>query len=142
MRSEGFKNIVGGDVNVVPQEDDPSVLRARIQDLEAALNQNNYNIQAAFKLSPALSNILGLLLALPAVTSDMIHQRLGLAADAKVAIHRLRLHLKEFTIEVKSRRNIGYWLDADTKARIKQAISDTADALTPSPDISSVEAAA
>ena len=142
MRSEGFKNIVGGDVNVVPQEDDPSVLRARIQDLEAALNQNNYNIQAAFKLSPALSNILGLLLALPAVTSDMIHPRLGLAADAKVAIHRLRLHLKEFTIEVKSRRNIGYWLDADTKARIKQAISDTADALTPSPDISSVEAAA
>lgn len=93
-----------------------------IRDLQAALNQSNDGLACAFRLAPASRNILGLLLAVPLVTGEMVQQRLGLASDAKVAMHRLKKALAPFNIEVKSQRHIGYWLDAETKERIRLTV--------------------
>lgn len=94
-------------------------LRARIRDLELTLGQGNDTLAATFRLTPVLNNLLGLLLTLPVVTPEMIRQRLEIAPDAKVAIHRLRRHLDPWKIAVGSKRNVGYWLDADAKTAIK-----------------------
>lgn len=100
--------------------DEADALRARIRDLEAVLNQNNKTLAVTFKLTPSLNNLFGLLLSLPNVTPEMIQQRLEIATDAKVAIHRLRKHLTEFSIEIKGRRNLGYWLEQVDKDKIRR----------------------
>lgn len=100
-------------------------LRLKVRDLELALGQSNDNLAVTFRLTPVLNNLLGLLLALPIVTPEMIRQRLEIAPDAKVAIHRLRKHLEPWAIEIGSRRNVGYWLEEDAKARIKSLIKGT-----------------
>src|SRR5690349_13239035 len=103
------------------QEDDEKVqLRARIRDLEIALGQSDQNLAVTFRLTPVLNNLFGLLLALPNVTAEMVRQRLEIATDAKVAMHRLREHLKPWGIEIKSRRNLGYWLEDEEKVRVRQ----------------------
>lgn len=104
-------------------EDVEAGLRARIRDLETALGQNDQTLAVRFRLTPALANLFGLLLALPNVTSEMIRQRLEIATDAKVAVHRLRTHLKEWNIKVTSKRNLGYWFDDDTKALIRAMVT-------------------
>jgi hypothetical protein len=94
-------------------------LKARIADLEAALEQCNPNLAVVFRLPTALNKLLGLLLSLPNVTSEMVLDRLGIATDAKVAMHRLRKHMAPFGIVIESRRNLGYWIDQDAKAKIR-----------------------
>ena len=110
-----------------------AALRARIRDLEAALNQNNLDIAVAFQLTPALANILGLLLSLPLVTADTIQHRLGIVTDSKVAIHRLRkmlarwhskLNLQPDEVLVQGRRHVGYWIEPEHKERLKAAIAE------------------
>jgi hypothetical protein len=113
----------------VNADDETATLRARVRDLEAVLGQNHEGITATFRLPPVLSNLFGLLLSLPNVTSEMIRQRLEIATDAKVAIHRLRTHLKDFDIEIQSRRNVGYWFDDATKVRIRALIAPATTAL-------------
>jgi hypothetical protein len=98
-------------------------LRLKVRDLELALGQNNDNLAVTFRLTPVLNNLCGLLLALPVVTPEMIRQRLEIAPDAKVAIHRLRKHLEPWKIEIESRRNVGYWLEEVTKARIRALLA-------------------
>ena len=106
-------------------------LRARIRDLEAALKQNDKSLAITFKLPPVLSNLLGLLLSVPIVTPEMVRQRLEITTDAKVAMHRLRNHLKPWDIKIHSRRNIGYWIEADDKHRIKAMLTPEVSAETP-----------
>lgn len=102
-------------------------LRARIRDLELTLGQANDNLAVTFRLTPVLNNLLGLLLSLPVVTPEMIRQRLEIAPDAKVAIHRLRQHLVPWLGEdaIESKRNVGYWLSKETKAKIRALMADT-----------------
>lgn len=99
--------------------------KARIRDLEFALGQNDHSIALAYNLTPKLSDLFGLLIALPVVTSEMIRQRLEIATDAKVAIHRLRHNLPA-DVKVHGRRGFGYWLDEATKAEIKNRLSPAA----------------
>lgn len=110
-------------------DDELAALRARVRDLEAVLGQSQEGITATFRLTPVLSNLFGLLLSLPNVTSEMIRQRLEIATDAKVAIHRLRTHLKPWGIKVHSRRNVGYWFDDEAKKKIRALIAPNEDAL-------------
>jgi hypothetical protein len=98
-------------------------LRAKIRDMEKALGIKDQDVLLTFKLNPSLNSIFGLLLHQKLVTAEMIEQRLRLATEAKVAVHRLRQALKPWSIEVESRRNIGYWLSPETKARIRELIS-------------------
>lgn len=103
-------------------------LKARIRDLELALGQGNTNLAVTFRLTPVLNNLMGLLLALPVVTPEMIRQRLDIAPDAKVAIHRLRSHMEPFLGEdfIKSKRNVGYWVEAVDKVKVKALLAGTA----------------
>lgn len=107
-------------------------LRARVRDLEAALGLNDQHLAVTFRLTPVLSNIMGLMLALPNVTPEMIRQRLEIATDAKVAIHRLRKHLKaysateklEVAIDIQGKRNLGYWFEPAVKSVIRGLLSN------------------
>lgn len=100
-------------------------LRARVADLETALEQSNSNLAVTFRLPPALNKLLGLLLSLPNVTSEMVHQRLEIATDAKVAVHRLRKYMTPHGIDIHSRRNLGYWLEPASKAKIRDMLKPT-----------------
>ena len=100
-------------------------LRLKVRDLELALGQSNDNLAVTFRLTPVLNNLMGLLLTLPTVTPEMIRQRLEIAADAKVAIHRLRKHIEPWGIKIRSRRNLGYWLEDEDKAKIKTLLANT-----------------
>jgi hypothetical protein len=109
------------------EKEEAEALRLRIRDLEAALGQKDEGLANTFKLAPKMTDLLGLLLSLPIVTSDQIDRRLGIASDAKVAIHRLRKELAPWSIAIFSKRLRGYWLDDETKAKIKQLISPAQD---------------
>jgi hypothetical protein len=104
-------------------DDEVTQLRTRIRDLELALGQRDDSLSATFRLTPVLNNLMGLLLAVPAVTPEMIRQRLEIAPDAKVAMHRLRRHMKEWEIKIHSRRNVGYWLEDQDKVRVRALIA-------------------
>lgn len=99
--------------------DDPDELKARIRDLEAALGLTDTSL-VKLQLSPALSQVLGLLMALPHVTSEMIEGRLGIATSARVIMHRLRDRLKPHNVVIHSRHFAGYWLDEQGKATIRR----------------------
>lgn len=111
-------------------KDNEEYLRQRIKDLELSLGQGDESLAHTFKLTPVLNNLMGLLLSLPNATPEMIRQRLEIAHDAKVAVHRLRRHLKAFCdergieeIAIKSRRNLGYWFEDETKALIRGLVA-------------------
>lgn len=106
---------------------DTDQLKARIRDLELALGQGNATLAVTFRLTPVLNNLAGLLLALPVVTPEMIMQRLDIAPDAKVAVHRLRSHMAPWFGEgfIQSKRNVGYWIDAENKAKVKAMLAAT-----------------
>lgn len=117
-------------VPVVTDDDEKVQMRNRIRDLELALGQRDDGLAATFRLTPVLNNLMGLLLSVPTVTPEMIRQRLEIAPDAKVAMHRLRKQLKEFCdehelppLEIHQRRNVGYWLDDIDKQRIRGLVA-------------------
>jgi hypothetical protein len=118
LNNLGLKHIIMNNVEELER------LQQRVKDLQIALGQSNENLAVTFKLTPVLNNLMGLLLALPNVTPEMIRQRLEIAPDAKVAIHRLRKHLEPYSIEIKSRRNLGYWLEDETKLRIRRMLAE------------------
>lgn len=105
-------------MGVVSEEEYQRVC-ARVADLETALEQSNANLAVTFRLPPALNKLLGLLISLPNVTSEMVHQRLEIATDAKVAVHRLRRYMSPHGIQINSRRNLGYWIENADKAKIR-----------------------
>jgi hypothetical protein len=111
--------------------DENAALRARIRDLETALNQKNLDIAVTFQLTPALANLLGVLLSLPLVTADTVQHRLEIVTDPKVAIHRLRkmlarwhgkLGLAADGVLIQGRRHVGYWIEPEHKALLNAAI--------------------
>lgn len=109
--------------------DELSALRARVAELEAALQLKNADLRSRYQLTPAMNAILGLMLELPMVNDELIQTRLGIAADAKVAMFRLRKQLEPHGIKVQCRRGSGWYIDDITKDRIKREItSEVADA--------------
>jgi len=100
-------------------------LRARIRELEDVLSHSNRAITATFRLPPALSQLMGLLLSLPHVNRKIITEQLGVASVAKVAIWRLREELKPFNIEIHSKRSLGWWIEEDDKRRAQELIEAT-----------------
>ena len=107
----------------VSAEDEIATLQGRIKDLEAALGQKDHRLVLAFDLPPKLSDLLGLLLNSPVVSSLTIRQRLEIASDAKVAIYRLRKTMAKFDVAIHWRRGYGYWLDEATKQRITEKVT-------------------
>jgi hypothetical protein len=108
-------------------------LETRVRDLEAVLNQSNAELKAAFLLPPKLCDLLGLLLAVPVVTSEMVQNRLNITTDSKIMVWRLRQHMEPFGVSIRSKRSVGYWLDADTKMKIVNSMGSVQAPVTPPP---------
>ena len=96
--------------------------------------QVNEAMRITFQLTPQETDIMGLLVLLPLVSPDTISERLGIATEVRVAVYRLRITLKHHNIEILSRRKFGYWLTDETKARIKELIAPTMDAMEATPE--------
>ncbi len=77
-----------------------------------------------FKLTPALLNLLCLLLARPAVTYREINAALKIKAPT-VAVHRLRAQLDPHKIPIESKRHVGYWLSDKAKAKVIAVATST-----------------
>lgn len=117
-------------------DEEVTILKARVRDLEAVLKQNDPSLMMAFRLTPAASDLFGLLLSVPYVTTEMIRQRLEIATDGKVAVHRLRQQLKPWNIVIQSRRSLGYWLDPATKEQVRSVLNGGVFALPqPEPEV-------
>lgn len=78
-------------------------------------------LQMRYDLSPSLAKILLLLVKNKVVTPSMIEVEHRITKDAKVAIHRLRRRLEGMQIEIKSRRDVGYWVDDEVRISIHEA---------------------
>lgn len=98
-------------------------LEAKVRELEKVLGVKDDDLLVTFKLSPTLNAIFGLMLSQKLVTADMIERRLAIASEAKVAVHRLRTSLKHWEIGIESKRNLGYWLTAQTKEKVRQLVA-------------------
>jgi len=71
--------------------------------------------QMRYDLPITLAKVLVLLADNIVVTAAMIEDEHGLTKNAKVVMHRLRRCLDGTGIEIKSRRDIGYWLTSEGK---------------------------
>lgn len=99
-------------------------LRARVATLESLLLQKNDDLQGVFKLPPMLTNLLGLLVSVPYVNTEIAEAQIGIVSNLKVTMHRLRAELKAHNIEVHSRKYAGYWLSDADKTRIREMLED------------------
>lgn len=80
-------------------------------------------LQMRYDLPSSLARILVLLAENKVVTTHMIEHEHKITKDAKVAIHRLRRRMEGTPgIEIKSRRDVGYWMDAEVRETIRQAM--------------------
>lgn len=104
--------------------DEITSLRARVAELEKLLNQKSNDITSVFRMPPALSDLLGLLVAMPTINAEIVQEKIGITSDIKVTMHRLRKELQPFKISIKSRRHAGYWLDDADKERIKAMVTE------------------
>ncbi len=96
-------------------------LRLRIADLEKVLKQTNGSeLALAFHLPPVMEKLLGLLLAMPLVTGEMVERRLDISTQPKIAVYRLREYLKRHAVDVKCKRNVGWWIEPDDKTKLMQ----------------------
>jgi len=86
-------------------------------------------LQIHYDLSPAQAKILALLTANQVVTSRMIEIDNRITKDAKVAVHRLRSRLIASEIEIKSRRDVGYWIEAQSREKVLKVQDGTESSL-------------
>lgn len=80
------------------------------------------DLQMKYNLSPSLAKLLRLLIENKIVTGRMVEIEHKLSTDARIAMHRLRRRMDGTEIEIKSRRDVGYWLDPDHKDEIIREI--------------------
>lgn len=99
-------------------------LRVRVAELEKLLNQKSNDITSVFRMPPTLSDLLGLLVAMPTINAEIVQEKIGITSDIKVTMHRLRKELQPFKISIKSRRHAGYWIDDADKERIKEMVTE------------------
>lgn len=78
-------------------------------------------LQMKYDLPPSLAKILLMLAQNHVVTARMIEIDTRLTKDAKVAMHRLRRRLEGSSVEIKSRRDVGYWLEADSRSVVLES---------------------
>lgn len=79
-------------------------------------------LQMRYDLPPSLAKILLLLVENQVVTARMVELDHKLTKDAKVAVHRLRRRLEDTAVEIKSRRDVGYWIEAASRDIVRKAM--------------------
>lgn len=75
-------------------------------------------LQKKFGLSATHAKILLLLVEKPEVTSGDIELDYGLTSCARVAICRMRQRLSDAGVNIKSQRDVGYWLEPDDRSKL------------------------
>lgn len=97
--------------------------------LKVSPNTENPMVEAAdfmmkYKVTPAMAHALLLLLNNKIVTPKMVEVDDPITTDSKVLVHRIRRRLAGTGIEVRSQRNLGYWLDQASKEIILRDLED------------------
>jgi len=113
-------------------EDEATALKDQVRELQSALNLGDEDIRITFLLPPQLGDILGVLLAKPVVTTETLQRKLGIVAEAKVSMYRLRKKMDQFNIKIYSQSHVGYWIEPADKVRIRQMVADRT---APEPDL-------
>lgn len=98
-------------------------LKARIKELEKLLGQSDRRYDIAFQISRSQSRLLGLFCSVPLVTNEMIEERLEIATDARVAVHRLRQSLARHGVKILTHAGTGYSMPADMKAKVTSIVN-------------------
>lgn len=80
------------------------------------------DLQMKYKLSPVLAGIFSLLIKQKIVTVDDIVGKLKITDYPRVALYRLRGVVIKDSITIHHHRDVGYWLDDATKARVVEEI--------------------
>lgn len=83
-------------------------------------------LQMRYDLPPSLAKILIMLVENQVVTARMIELDHRLTKDAKVAMHRLRRRLTASDVEIRSRRDVGYWLETPSREIVREAMKGLA----------------
>lgn len=86
--------------------------------------EDNVKLRIAFKLSQQQVSLLLLLLSMKVVHPQVIYERLSVATEVRVAVHRLRHVLEPFGITIENKRSLGYWLSDESKARIREILAE------------------
>lgn len=87
------------------------------------------DLQIKYKLTPSMAKALLLLLTNKIVTHAMLEVEHDVATDGKVLIHRTRRRLAHTAIKIKSQRDVGYWLDAESKEILRRDIESAGNEL-------------
>lgn len=90
------------------------------------------DLQMRYKLTRCMAQALYLLLSNKVVTPKMLEvdvlssigAKTPLTTDSKVLMHRVRRRLTGTNIDIKSQRNLGYWLDNASRDRIMSDVGD------------------
>lgn len=102
-----------------------NLLKTRLAYLQGNLTTQADEMARAFKLTPQLAELLSLLMTSEVVPAKMI-EVLRIAPLAKVVVNRLRRELRVHKLRLQSKRFVGYWLDAETKAEIRTRLAEVA----------------
>lgn len=90
------------------------------------------DLQMRYKLTHCMAQALYLLLSNKVVTAKMLEidvissigAKTPLTTDSKVLMHRIRRRLTDTNIDIKSQRNLGYWLDNTSRERILREVGE------------------
>jgi hypothetical protein len=74
------------------------------------MTRDVFEWRRAFRLTALQAKLLIALVDSRRLTMENIEFDLGIATDAKVAIHRLRRRLSPYQVKIESIRDGGYWL--------------------------------
>lgn len=76
-----------------------------------------------FDISPAQAGVLSCLLRSTVATGDQLLEYTGSKSHIKVVVSRTRFKLQAKGFDIKSKMNVGYWIEADDKKEIEKLVS-------------------
>jgi DNA-binding response OmpR family regulator len=76
-----------------------------------------------FDISPAQASVLSCLTRIQVATGDQLLEYSGSKSNIKVVVSRTRTKVKEKGFDIKSKINVGYWIEPDDKKGIEKMVS-------------------
>jgi len=83
------------------------------------------DLQIKYKLTPSMAKALLLLMTNKIVTHIMLEAEHNVATDGKVLIHRTRRRLAHTGVKIKSQRDVGYWLDQESREILRRELEES-----------------
>jgi|GEM_PF-2893436 len=76
-----------------------------------------------FDISPAQASVLSCLSRSVTATADELLTYSGSKSHIKVVVSRVRAKLKEHGLDIKSKMNVGYWIEPDDRKAIEKMVT-------------------